>query len=134
MYQKNKSQADRVEEYGEYVLSRTVKSVHRTYFLDVRATKGEDLFVTITESRKRQNPDGTAHYDRHKIVLYKEDVLRFSEEFGVIAEYLREHRPQYFKSESGENLTPEEAVADAESQSNFESQPTIESDINFEDL
>ena len=84
MYSKNGSQKDRNEEYGEYILSRTIKSVHRTYFLDVRATKGEDLFVSITESRKRQNNDGSQYYDRHKIVLYKEDILRFCKEFFFI--------------------------------------------------
>lgn len=133
MYSKKGSQNDRVEEFGEYILSRTVKSVHRTYFLDVRATKGEDLFVTITESRKRQNPDGTQYYDRHKIVLYKEDIRRFCEEFGAIENFLQENRPKYFESEPKqeiENLYNGEEQPAAE-----EEQPvTIESDLTFEDL
>ena len=133
MYSKKGSQNDRVEEFGEYILSRTVKSVHRTYFLDVRATKGEDFFVTITESRKRQNPDGTQYYDRHKIVLYKEDIRRFCEEFGAIENFLQENRPKYFESEPKqeiENLYNGEEQPVAE-----EEQPvTIESDLTFEDL
>ena len=44
------------EDFGEYLLTKTVKSSRRTYFFDVRATKGEDYFVTITESRKRTRP------------------------------------------------------------------------------
>ena len=134
MYSKNGSQKDRNEEYGEYILSRAVKSVHRTYFLDVRATKGEDLFVSITESRKRQNADGQQYYDRHKIVLYKEDILRFCEEFGIVEEFLKEQRPHYFEKR-------EEPVTVAESQSDTISLPVepneelcVESDIKFEDL
>lgn len=134
MHPKNGSQKDRNEEYGEYILSRTIKSVHRTYFLDVRATKGEDFFVSITESRKRQNADGQQYYDRHKIVLYKEDILRFCEEFGIVEEFLKEQRPHYFEKR-------EEPVAVAESQSDEISLPeesdealSVESDIKFEDL
>ena len=147
MYSKKESQqGDRVEEYGEYVFSRTVKSVHRTYFLDVRATKGEDLFVSITESRKRQNSDGTTRYDRHKIVLYKEDILRFCKEFGIVEEYLKSNRPNYFEENHCEAAEPSnEEVAEpaelAEEPSEEQTEvellgaiETIESDLTFEDL
>lgn len=132
MYSKNGSQKDRNEEYGEYILSRTIKSVHRTYFLDVRATKGEDLFVSITESRKRQNNDGSQYYDRHKIVLYKEDILRFCKEFGIIEEFLKEQRPQYFE----QNAEPQSVAPTTEEEASAD-EPVAEiseSDIKFEDL
>lgn len=64
-------------DFGEYLLTKTVKSSRRTYFFDVRATKGDDYFVTITESRKRTRPDGSHYFDRHKIILYREDFKRF---------------------------------------------------------
>ena len=147
MYSKKESQqGDRVEEYGEYVFSRTVKSVHRTYFLDVRATKGEDLFVSITESRKRQNSDGTTRYDRHKIVLYKEDILRFCKEFGIVEEYLKSNRPNYFEEKHCEAAEPSNdevaepaELAEEPSEEQTEVEPlgaieTIESDLTFEDL
>ena len=144
MYSKKESQVDRVEEYGEYVFSRTVKSVHRTYFLDVRATKGEDLFVSITESRKRQNSDGTPRYDRHKIVLYKEDILRFCEEFGIVEEYLKSNRPQYFEEKQAEAENSSIEVAQSEDDADVEepmqevepaeAELTFESDLTFEDL
>ena len=57
------------EEYGDQILSKAVKAGRRTYFFDVRATRGDDYFLTITESRKMQNPDGSFSYDRHKIFL-----------------------------------------------------------------
>ena len=59
----------------ESVYSTKVRAgKRRTYFFDVRKTKGEDFYITITESTKRFNGDG---YDRHKIFLYKEDFNRF---------------------------------------------------------
>lgn len=63
------------EKKADSVYSKRLKAgKRRTYFFDVRATRGNDYFLTITESRKRQNDDG---YDRHKIFLYKEDFNKF---------------------------------------------------------
>ena len=53
------------EDFGEQVLTKAVKAGRRTYFFDVRATRGGDYFLTITESRKKTNPDGTFGFDRH---------------------------------------------------------------------
>ena len=59
----------------------------RTYFFDVRETRGNDFYVTITESRKRFDSDG---YDRHKIFLYKEDFLKFVDALQDAVDYVRE--------------------------------------------
>lgn len=58
----------------------------RTYFFDVRATKGNDYYLTITESRKRFDDNG---YDRHKIFLYKEDFNKFVKALGEAVEYVK---------------------------------------------
>ena len=58
----------------------------RTYFFDVRATRGNDYYLTITESRKRFNEDG---YDRHKIFLYKEDFNKFVKGLNEAVEYVK---------------------------------------------
>ena len=59
----------------ESVYSKRIRAgKRRTYFFDVRATRGNDYYITITESRKKFNEDG---YDRHKIFLYKEDFNKF---------------------------------------------------------
>jgi len=58
----------------------------RTYFFDVRATKGSDYYLTITESRKRSDDNG---YDRHKIFLYKEDFNKFVKALGETVEYVK---------------------------------------------
>ncbi len=58
----------------------------RTYFFDVRSTRGNDYYLTITESRKRFNEDG---YDRHKIFLYKEDFNKFIKGLNEAVEYVK---------------------------------------------
>lgn len=58
----------------------------RTYFFDVRATKGNDYFLTITESRKRFDDNG---YDRHKIFLYKEDFNKFLKAMQEAVDYVK---------------------------------------------
>lgn len=61
------------------VFSKSVKAGKRTYIFDVRTTKAEDYYITITERRKRfNNEDGRFYYDKHKIFLYKEDFEKFS--------------------------------------------------------
>ncbi|MCB0689637.1 MAG: DUF3276 family protein, partial [Saprospiraceae bacterium] len=65
----------------------------RTYFFDVRRTKGEDFYITLTESTKRFNGDG---YERHKIFLYKEDFNRFMEGLEETVNYIKsELLPDY---------------------------------------
>ena len=65
---------------SEDVYSKPVRAGKRTYFFDVKSTKGgNDFFLTITESKRRNNPDGSYTYDKHKIFLYKEDFEKFSE-------------------------------------------------------
>lgn len=65
----------------------------RTYFFDVRRTKGDDFYLTLTESTKRFNSDG---YERHKIFLYKEDFNRFLGSLEEVIEYVKtELMPDY---------------------------------------
>jgi len=68
---------DNNEKRMESVYSKRIRAgKRRTYFFDVRATRSNDYYLTITESRKKFNEDG---YDRHKIFLYKEDFNKFME-------------------------------------------------------
>lgn len=63
----------------EDVYSKAVRAGKRTYFFDVKSTRGRDLYLTITESKKRTHEDGSASYEKHKIFLYKEDFEKFLE-------------------------------------------------------
>lgn len=62
--------------------ANAVRAGKRTYFFDVRATRSNDYYLTITESKKRTFDDGSVQYQKHKIFLYKEDFEKFSEALG----------------------------------------------------
>ncbi len=71
----------------ESVYSKRIKAgKRRTYFFDVRATRGNDYYLTITESRKRFNDGG---YDRHKLFLYKEDFNKFLKALNEAVDYVK---------------------------------------------
>jgi hypothetical protein len=75
------------EKKMESVYSKRIRAgKRRTYFFDVRATRGNDYFLTITESRKRFDDNG---YDRHKIFLYKEDFNKFLKALGEAIDYVK---------------------------------------------
>ena len=71
----------------ESIYSKRIRAgKRRTYFFDVRATRGNDYYLTITESRKRFNDNG---YDRHKIFLYKEDFNKFIKALNEAVDYVK---------------------------------------------
>lgn len=76
------------------VYSKRLKAgKRRTYFFDVRTTKSNDYYLTITESKKRFNEDG---YDRHKLFLYKEDFHKFVESLSETIDHIKkEYLPDF---------------------------------------
>jgi hypothetical protein len=106
----------------ESVYSKRIRAgKRRTYFFDVRATRGNDYYITITESRKKFNEDG---YDRHKIFLYKEDFNKFLKALTEAVDYVKtdlmpdfdfdaynhDQAPEH-EAEHEENTVPEVAIA-----------------------
>jgi hypothetical protein len=63
----------------EEIYTKVVRAGKRTYFFDVKATRKEDYYLTITESKKRLGKEGKVFYEKHKIFLYKEDFEKFTE-------------------------------------------------------
>jgi len=64
---------------NEDIFSKVIRAGRRTYFFDVRSTKADDYYLTITESKKFTNEDGSFYYRKHKIYLYKEDFENFKD-------------------------------------------------------
>ena len=83
MQQEFKPRFDNEDE--DQVYTKVVKAGRRTYFFDVRSTRGNEYFLTITESRKVSGDGDSKQFDRHKIFLYKEDFDKFA---GVLTEVL----------------------------------------------
>lgn len=87
------------EEHDDPVLSKAVKAGRRTYFFDVRATRSDDYFLTITESRKMTDTRGEVTFDRHKIFLYKEDFDKFVSELAETIAFIRSRTPAAAENE-----------------------------------
>ena len=78
------------ERSGDEIYSKPVRAGKRTYFFDVKSTKGNnDFYLTITESKIRIEQDGRYSYDKHKIFLYKEDFEKFAEGLEEAVEYIK---------------------------------------------
>src|SRR3954468_12407267 len=77
----------------EEIFSKAVRAGKRTYFFDVKATKGNDYYLTITESKKRFGEDGKFFYEKHKLFLYKEDFEKFTEGLDETIGYIKTNSP-----------------------------------------
>lgn len=109
-----------MSEGREDLYSNAVRAGKRTYFFDVKSTRGNDLYLTITESKRRYADDGNFHYEKHKLFLYKEDFDKFSEGLNSAVQKIEELRA------TGEYDAPEYV----ETQSNDEAH----ADLSFDDL
>ncbi len=93
MYFEDYENAKSQERGSDDVFSKPVRAGKRTYFFDVKATKGNDYYLTITESKRKIENDGKYVYDKHKIFLYKEDFEKFSEGLKEVIDYIKERCP-----------------------------------------
>lgn len=120
MYSEDYERGRAQERNSEDVYSKPVRAGKRTYFFDVKATKGNnDFYLTITESKRRQERDGSFVYDKHKIFLYKEDFEKFSEGLEEAVTYIRH------------NLLKDQPIRE---HSHDEEGDSYTSNVNFEEL
>ena len=84
---------------NDEIYTKVVRAGRRTYFFDVRETKASDYYLTITESKKFTNEDGTFFYKKHKIYLYKEDFSDFKNNLTEIMDYIITNRGEEVISE-----------------------------------
>ena len=77
---------------NEGIFSKVVRAGRRTYFFDVRTTKANDFYITITDSKKFTEIDGSFHFKKHKIYLYKEDFMEFTDVLNQMIEYVLQHK------------------------------------------
>jgi len=122
----------------EEIFSKVLRAGRRTYFFDVRSTKAGDYYLTITESKKFTNDDGSFHYKKHKIYLYKEDFVGFSEILSEMTDFIvnekgeevisERHQKDYQKSY--EQNTEESKTANEEVTASTESF----TDVSFDDI
>ncbi|WP_339884149.1 PUR family DNA/RNA-binding protein [Polaribacter vadi] len=119
--------AERVEQ--EEIFSQVLRAGRRTYFFDVRSTKADDYYLTVTESKKFTHDDGTFHYQKHKIYLYKEDFSDFHEMLKKATDYI--------VNEKGDEVISERHQKDFKKEENTEeatTSPKSFTDISFDDI
>ena len=115
----------------EEIYSKSVRAGKRTYFFDVKATRRNDFYLTITESKKRFNRDGRYYFEKHKIFLYKEDFEKFVEGLTDIVDYIRQNQGELrdytgmnhedeLNEELNDSMNPEFEEVEVDSYSNIE--------------
>jgi len=103
----------------EEIFSEAVRAGKRTYFFDVKATRRNDYYLTITESKKRFNRDGKSFYEKHKVFLYKEDFEKFVEGLLSAVDYIKKNNPM-MQEENKARSESEPETAMAENYTNIE--------------
>jgi hypothetical protein len=108
--------------FNQDIHSKVVRAGKRTYFFDVKSTRNEEFYLTITESKKRFEDNGNFHFEKHKIFLYKEDFAKFAECLQEVISYINENQAETV----GEKNTPNQAT---------ETEPVADyTKVDFEDI
>ena len=137
----------------EEIFSKAVRAGRRTYFFDVRSTRAGDYYLTMTESKRDFNEDGTPFYRKHKIYLYKEDFVNFKEALAELTDYIikekgeeiislnkaeiKEEKTEEVVEKKEEEETKEEETeeVEAEGESTTEEESTTDfTEVSFDDL
>lgn len=122
----------------EEIFSKVLRAGRRTYFFDVRATKAQDYYLTITESKKFTNDDGSFHYKKHKIYLYKEDFAEFREILAEMTDYIIQEKGDEVISERHQKDFKKDyentETTEAATESNDDASPESFTDVSFEDI
>lgn len=114
----------------EEIYAQVLRAGRRTYFFDVRSTRAGDYYLTITESKKFTNDDGSFYYKKHKIYLYKEDFDGFIENLKDVTDFIidkkgrevisERHEPGYDKKQEAEEIADQKSENEEFTNLNFE--------------
>ena len=118
----------------EEIFSKAVRAGRRTYFFDVRATRAEDYYLTITESKRDFNEDGTPFYRKHKIYLYKEDFANFKDALSELTDYVIKEKGEEIISLNKKESEKEASVTDKEEKKEVKGATTEFTEVSFDDL
>lgn len=111
----------------EEIYSKVLRAGRRTYFFDVRSTKAGDYYLTVTESKKFTHDDGSFHYKKHKIYLYKEDFASFKENLDEMMDYIIDAKGEEVISERHQKDFNKEEIGEEGTSTTF-------TDVDFDDI
>ena len=119
----------------EEIFSNVLRAGRRTYFFDVRSTKAGDYYLTLTESKKFTNDDGSFHYKKHKIYLYKEDFSEFSNILNEMTDYIiNEKGEEVISDRHQKDFKKEDYNSEKNTDKSDEENSTDFTDVKFEDI
>ena len=112
------------EKFRQEIYSNVIRAGKRTYFFDVKSTRNDEYYLTITESKKKYSENGKFHYEKHKVFLYREDFDKFTENLQEVIDFIKN---------AVQNQEPHEhAEVGAEVENT--NKENYSSDVNFDDL
>ncbi|MBP6072620.1 MAG: PUR family DNA/RNA-binding protein [Flavobacterium sp.] len=115
------------------IFSKVLRAGRRTYFFDVRATKSEDYYITITESKKFTEEDGSFHFKKHKIYLYKEDFIAFKDILDEMTAFVFNNKGEEVISERHQKDFKREYTNDVPASEEPKAEKNF-TDIDFDDI
>ncbi len=118
----------------EEIYSKAIRAGRRTYFFDVRSTRARDYYLTITESKRDFNEDGTPFYKKHKIYLYKEDFSNFKDALTEFTDYIIKEKGEEIISLKKEEKNHVKDVEEKEEKEEKEESSTDFTEVNFDEL
>lgn len=113
------------------IFSKVLRAGRRTYFFDVRSTKADDYYITITESKKFTEEDGSFHFKKHKIYLYKEDFAAFQDILDEMTNFILKSKGEEVISERHQKDFKKEYYVEDQEASSGDKKYT---DIDFDDI
>ncbi len=111
------------------IFSRKIRAGRRTYFFDVRSTKAGDYYMTITESIKEFDEQGTPSYRKHKIYLYKEEFQNFKNTFSEVSDFIIAEKGEEIISNKKDHSSDEKSKRESN-----DKDTTDFTEVSFEDL
>ena len=133
--------SDYGNENREELYSVRVRAGKRTYFFDVKETRGKDLYMTITESKRNFDNDGNVHYQKHKLFLYREDFEKFEDGFIDATDKIKELMATgNYRDPIAERASEEGDASNSDSDNGGEStseataKASSEDEVEFDDL
>ncbi|WP_321995376.1 DUF3276 family protein [Draconibacterium orientale] len=114
--------------FKQEIHSKVIRAGKRTYFFDVKSTRNDEYYLTITESKKRFGENGKFSYEKHKIFLYREDFTKFIESLQEVVDFIHGKQPEELREEV-------EPIAETEEVGEEEKVPVKDyTDVEFEDI
>ena len=126
--------SDREYQEQEEIFSKVVRAGRRTYFFDVRATKADDYYLTITESKKFTNDDGSFYFKKHKIYLYKEDFQEFGDTLKEITDFIIDKKGDEVISDRHQSDYQRDEITSTKKDVSTPNSTNSYTDISFDDI